>query len=56
MASLLVVRGAKAQGTETTPAKLELIPAVGLSQTRKQTMAKKKKGPKKKAKPEATTK
>lgn len=31
MASLFSVRGAKVKGTETTPAKLELNPAVGSS-------------------------
>ena len=44
MASLQVVRGAKAQGSETTSAKLELNPAVPIIQTRrKQAMSKKKK-------------
>ncbi len=43
MASFAAVRGAKAQGSETTPAKLELNPAVDHQTRRKQTMAAKKK-------------
>jgi hypothetical protein len=42
VASSAAVRGAKAQGSETTPAKLELNPAVGSKRKGSKAMATKK--------------
>ena len=51
MPSFAAVRGAKAKGTETTPAKLDLNPAVGfITQQGSKAMATKKKKKKKKTK------
>jgi hypothetical protein len=50
VASFTAARGLRAQGDETTPAKLELNRAVGSSQTKEETAMAKKKKKKKKSK------